>query len=96
MTRILVLLSLAATFGSLTGCSGLHRDIDDEWGMDGPLQPVPPPGKEDSQNRKGLRVATNTTRTQVWTARNAWEDTDTPAARAAGLAWGADSGLTWD
>ena len=96
MKRTLVLVSLAATLASLPACSGSRRDVDDEWGMDGPLQPVPPPGKEDSQNRKGLLVATNTTRTQVWTARNAWEDTDTPAAAAPGLAWGASSGLTWD
>ncbi|MBE7451410.1 MAG: hypothetical protein HS111_21685 [Kofleriaceae bacterium] len=64
--------------------------------MEGPLEPVPAPGKEDSEYRRGLLVATNTTRTQVWTARNAWDDTTTTAARAAGLAWGADSGLTWD
>jgi hypothetical protein len=69
---------------------------DDEWGMDGPVEPLPPPGKEDSQYRKGLLVATNTSRTQVWTARNKWEDKDTTAARAAGLAWTANSGLTWD
>ena len=60
------------------------------------LEATPPPGKEDSQNRRGLLVATNTTRTQVWTARNKWEDRDTPAARAAGLAWTANSGLDWD
>ena len=69
---------------------------DDEWGMDGPVEQTPPPGKEDSEYRRGLAVATNTSRTQVWTARNKWEDTETPAARAAGLAWEADSGLTWD
>lgn len=73
-----------------------QRDLDEEWGMEGPLEPVPAPGKEDSEYRRGLLVATNTTRTQVWTARNAWDDTTTTAARAAGLAWGADSGLTWD
>jgi hypothetical protein len=50
----------------------------------GPVEPLPPPGKEDSQYRKGLLVATNTSRTQVWTARNKWEDLD-PA-----------TGLTWD
>jgi hypothetical protein len=71
-------------------------DLDDEWGMDGPLSPTPAPGKEDSQNRKGLLVATDTSRTQVWTARNKWEDKDTPAAKKAGLAWGENSGLTWD
>jgi hypothetical protein len=70
--------------------------LDDEWGMQGKLEPTPPPGKEDAQNRRGLLVATDTTRTQVWTARNKWEDTDTPAAKKAGLAWGANSGLTWD
>lgn len=71
-------------------------DLDEEWGMDGPLEPTPPPGKEDSEFRKGLLVNTDTTRTQVWTARNKWEDVDTTAAKAAGLAWGANSGLTWD
>jgi hypothetical protein len=64
--------------------------------MEGPVEPLPPPGKEDAQYRKGLYVNTNTTRTQVWTAKNKWEDTTTPAARAAGLAWGENSGLTWD
>ncbi len=64
--------------------------------MEGPMSPTPPPGKEDSEHRRGLLVATDTTRTQVWTARNRWEDTDTPAARAAGLAWPAGSGLSWE
>lgn len=64
--------------------------------MSGPLSPTLSPGKLDIELRRGLPVATDTTRTQVWTARNRWEDTDTPAARAAGLAWPADSGLTWD
>ncbi len=79
------------------GCSQEEIvDLDEEWGMDGPLEPTPPPGKEDSEHRKGLLVNTDTTRTQVWSARNKWEDLDTAAAKAAGLAWGADSGLTWD
>jgi hypothetical protein len=69
---------------------------DDEWGMEGPLDPTPPRGKDDSEYRRGLLVATDTTRTQVWTARNKWEDRDTPAARAAGIAWPADSNLSWD
>ncbi|MBK9031888.1 MAG: hypothetical protein IPL61_11270 [Myxococcales bacterium] len=79
-----------------TACADSELDLDDEWGMDGAVSPVPPPGKEDSEYRRGLLVNTDTRRTQVWTARNAWEDTDTPAARAAGLAWPASSGLTWD
>lgn len=87
-------LSLLIAFA---GCAGEEPPApDDEWGMEGPLSPTPPPAQEDYEYRRGLLVATDTTRTQVWTARNKWEDTDTPAARAAGLAWPASSGLTWD
>lgn len=90
-----LVLALCAAL-ALAACTDDGRDVDEEWGMEGPLSPAPPRGKEDSEYRKGLPVATDTTRTQVWTARNAWQDTTTPAARAAGLAWPADSGLTWD
>ncbi len=91
-----ILLGIALSL--FAACSGEDdvRDIDEEWGMEGPLEPVPAPGKEDSEYRKGLLVATDTTRTQVWTARNAWDDTTTTAAARAGIAWGANSGLTWD
>jgi hypothetical protein len=82
------------------GCAGSSDDSglpDDEYGMDGELDPTPAPGKFDSENRRGLWVNTNTTRTQVWDARNKWNDTDqNDAARAAGIAWSADSGLDWD
>jgi hypothetical protein len=52
--------------------------------------------KADNAGIPGPLVATDTRETQVWTARNQWEDTDTAAARKAGLAWPADSGLNWD
>jgi hypothetical protein len=94
-----VMLRLLLVLGIVSGCaSGVERagvDPDDD-GMDGPVGPVPVAGKEDGANRRGLLVNTDTTRTQVWTARNRWEDRDTPAARRAGLAWGENSGLTWD
>lgn len=89
---LLVLLALLAGACASDEASG----PDEEWGMDGSVEPLPPPGKEDAQNRRGMLVATNTSRTQVWTARNKWEDTETPAARAAGIAWPQDSGLNWD
>ena len=73
-----------------------HQDLDDEYGMMGPLSPTPLPGKEDGPLRRGLAVNTDTRRTQVWSAVNRWEDTDTAAARAAGVAWDEDSGLDWD
>ncbi|HEV7557895.1 MAG TPA: hypothetical protein VGO00_20655, partial [Kofleriaceae bacterium] len=67
------------------GCSDTMGP-DEEWGMDGPLSPLPPPGKEDGQFHAGLLVATDTTRTQVWTAKNKWEDKTTPDAAKAGMA----------
>lgn len=55
------------------------------------------PGKDDAvQGQRGLPVTADATSTSVWEVKNAWEDTTTPAARAAGIAWGADSGLNWD
>lgn len=94
-------LPISLALALLAGCAadGAPSDqdlLDDMYGMDGPLDPTPPPGKADSQYRRGLWVNTNTRDTQVWSARNKWEDTDTPAARKAGMAWSADSGLTWD
>lgn len=86
---------LALLLCVFVGCSDVGSP-DDDWGMEGPVEPLPPPGKEDSQYRKGMFVNTNTTRTQVWTARNKWEDRDTAAAKAAGIAWSANSGLNWD
>jgi hypothetical protein len=32
----------------------------------------------------------------VWSVKNQWEDTDTTAAKEAGIAWEVDSGLNWD
>jgi hypothetical protein len=93
--RPLLLLVLALLIPACAD-SGDAGGPDEEWGMEGPMSPTPPPGKEDSELRRGLLVATNTTRTQVWTARNKWDETNTTAARKAGLAWGVDSGLTWD
>jgi hypothetical protein len=87
---------LVCLFALLAACTDGVSGPDEEWGMEGPVQPLPPPGKEDSQFRKGMLIATDTSRTQVWTARNRWDDTETPAARAAGIAWPANSGLTWD
>ncbi len=54
-------------------------------------------GKADAlTGRRGLAVSADNTNLQVWKVSNAWDDTDTPAARKAGMAWGEDSGLNWD
>ncbi len=88
------LLCLLAMLAS--ACADEASGPDDEWGMEGGVEPLPPPGKEDAQNRRGLAVASDTSRTQAWNAKNKWEDTDTATARMAGIAWSENSGLTWD
>ncbi len=93
-------LCLAATWPS--GCSSesgspATDDTEEDYGIDGPFgESEGPVGKADNAGVPGPLVATDTSATQVWTARNKWEDTDTPAAKAAGIAWGANSGLNWD
>ena len=74
---------------------GNGAEVED-YGISGPFQETGPVGKEDNAGVPGPAVNTDTSETQVWTARNKWEDRDTPAARLAGLAWPADSGLNWD
>ena len=95
-TSTAILVTLLATTLAGTGCVADEEDLDDLYGMDGEIDTTPPPGKEDSENRRGLWVNTNTSATQVWSATNKWEDTDTAAALEAGMAWSADSGLNWD
>ena len=61
------------------------------------LDEVPADGKEDNAvGRKGLPLSVDTSDTAVWEVRNKWNDTNTAAARAAGVAWEADSGLDWN
>lgn len=90
LLAILGTLSLAA----LPGCGG--QTAGDSLGIEGPIEPTEPMGKEDNAGRAGPLVANNTTATQVWTAKNKWEDRDTVDARKQGVAWSAGSGLNWD
>lgn len=49
----------------------------------------------DAVGRKAL-PATVDRSTEVWAVTTIWGDTTSAAAKAAGLAWGANSGLRWD
>lgn len=53
-------------------------------------------GKQDNAGVAGLPVNGNYGASSAWEVRNQWEDTETAAAREAGIAWEADSGLNWD
>lgn len=56
------------------------------------------PAKFESQDvtdSNGPKVAKGAA-SEVWSVDNAWSDKDTSSARKAGLAWGENSGLTWE
>lgn len=99
-------LFLVLLVGFVVGCGtdspddGVPERELDEWGrpiFDATENDEIAPGKDDAiSGQRGLPVAVDATSTAVWEVKNAWTDTDTPAARAAGLAWGEDSGLNWD
>ena len=76
------------------GCGPL--DDDDPFAGATPLTPGPRLGKADGTGVKSLRVLGAYSSTRVWKVKNRWEDTDTAAARAAGITWSANSGLNWD
>lgn len=92
MARVLVMMVLA-------GCASSPEfeplaEAESETGVAGPFVPTPA-GKFDLDGERGPRIRDGAA-TEVWAAVNAWQDTDTDAARRAGLAWGADSGLDWE
>lgn len=49
----------------------------------------------DAVSDSGPLVRKNTA-TEVWAVENAWADRDTPNAKKAGVAWGENSGLSWE
>lgn len=76
---------------ALTACdSGTEESFEAELAPGGAL------GKADDAGVAALPVDGNYADSLVWEVKNQWEDTDTPAAREAGIAWPADSGLNWD
>ncbi len=61
------------------------------------LDPVPEGAKEDAAvGRKGLPTSVDDSPTQVWAVRHAWADRTSSDAKAAGIAWPANSGLDWN
>jgi hypothetical protein len=78
----------------LTACTAAAPENDVEGVTE--LDPGGPLGKEDSAGIPGLPVVGDYSATAAWKVTNQWEDTATPDARLAGMAWAKDSGLTWD
>jgi hypothetical protein len=93
------LMALAVSLAGACGDSGAadpDPDPESTYGIEGELATSGPVGKADNAGVPGMPVSVEGSSTQVWEVRNQWEDTDTPEAREAGIAWEADSGLTWD
>lgn len=89
------LMAVLAVGVVLGGCG--TSDPNDEFGMDEFLENDDAKlGKADSVGVNGPPTSLDNASTQVWEVKNQWEDTDTAAAREAGIAWGENSGLTWD
>lgn len=77
------------------GCGAEPTALDEagaETGVYGTLGALPDEARVSSG---GPRVAAGAS-TEVWAVTNQWADRDTVAARAAGVAWGANSGLDWE
>lgn len=88
MRRVLCLCLLA--FAACTDAASDDTDNVTE------LDPGPPLGKEDSAGVPALSATADYSDSQAWVVTNQWEDTDTPDAKLAGMAWPANSGLDWD
>jgi hypothetical protein len=93
MSRVHLRLALSV-FALIVGCAQ-SPELPDENGVFLPLGPVDTELTSEGLSAEGPPDQAYTT-TGVWSVHNAWADTGTSAAKAAGLAWGENSGLTWD
>lgn len=90
-----LLIALLAVGIAGFGCK--EDPAEDNWGIDEEVLPDEDRfGKADGVGIAGPSVTAGTTDTAVWEVKNQWEDRTTVEARKAGMAWPADSGLTWD
>lgn len=87
-------LAVAAVLGVACGGESTGEPEPDEDYAE--LAAGPRLSKGDNIGIAGLPVNGSYGQTRAWAVENQWEDTDTPNAREAGIAWPADSGLTWD
>ena len=101
-TRSLLLASLAFALGACAASvdDGETDSVDDDLimldeGPEGSVDRVADDGKEDGLGSLGPAVGCCGS-TEVWAVRNQWSDSNTADAREAGLAWPANSGLTWE
>ena len=90
MPRSARLLFVSLLFSAACAPSEAERAFE-ETGVTGPFAAL-----RSSSNSVIGPVVRPGASTEVWAATNAWSDTHTADARLAGIAWPADSGLSWD
>ena len=109
--KVFVVAGLLAALG-LVGCGEEEAPVgpggdelgalvgeEDEHGKSGLIESdwQEPGGKADAlSGRRGLPLSVDGDNLSVWDIKNQWEDTDTEAANAAGMAWAEKSGKTWE
>ncbi len=94
MSRARSLIAALLTL-SLSGLAGCPPPPPEDYGIVEPLQTSGEVLSSQGVGPSGPSVA-DYSQTRVWDVKNAWSDTDTSAAKVAGLAWREDSGLNWD
>ena len=83
-----------AALGLVVGCSsGDQEEVEffGEFFLDSDFDKA-----DRVSNAPAIPTSADTSSTAVWAVYNDWGDTDTAAARQAGLAWDANSGLNWN
>lgn len=90
-TTLLAALALSACAADADSAA-----LEDETGFAGPAGAIPDDLPADIAGPSGPRVSADTGAGQVWQVRNQWDERDTADARRAGLAWGENSGLSWE
>lgn len=96
LKRFSLLLSILTLTGACaaSGPSALEEAAA-ETGLEQPTERMPAGSKFDLDGDGGPRIGAGAP-TEVWAVTNQWGDTDTPAAREEGIAWGPNSGLDWE
>jgi hypothetical protein len=78
-----------------SGCADTNPSLTESAAETGLDETLGMNAEEVSMSTQGPSVPAGAA-TEVWAIRNQWAETDTTEARRSGVAWGANSGLSWE
>jgi hypothetical protein len=93
--RRLALFTAALTSALASACADPNATLSETASETGLDETLGMNAEEVSMSTTGPTVPAGAA-TEVWAVRNQWADTDTAEARRAGIAWSANSGLSWE